>query len=82
MLDFKTANATAIATASGHSTTAYKTVPEYSTTAVTSGLNRLFGTSSRTLSRDSSLSSVSEQQEWEVSTAEQRCKARKLDGIH
>lgn len=81
MFDFKRANATAATTAI-RSSTAYKIVPERSTSAIASSLDRLFGTSGGALSRENSLSSIpGQQQGWEVNTTEQRRKARELDSI-
>lgn len=75
---------TAVAATRSPSSIAYKAVPEHSTSAISSGLSRLFGTSaSQTLSRESSASSISRQrQEWEVSTTEQRHRARGLESVH
>ena len=84
MFEFKTANATAASTAS-HSPTVFRAVPEHSTSAISSSLDRLFGNStSGSLSRESSASSISSgrRQEWEVSTAGQRRKARGLESVH
>jgi len=55
MLKFKETN-----TATSVASTAYKAVPDHATSAISSGLDRLFGTpaSSRTVSRESSGSSV------------------------
>ena len=63
----------------------YKVVPEHSTSAISSGLDRLFDTpaSSRTLSCESSASSVpGQRQDWEAGTAEKRCKTRALEFVH
>jgi len=84
MLGFKMSNAATTAGVS-HLPTAYKTVPEHSTLAISSGLDHLFGTSasSRTLSREGSGSSASERrEEWEASTAGRRHKARELECVH
>jgi hypothetical protein len=83
MLEFKTANDTAAA-AGSRSSIVYKAVPEHSTSAISSGLSRLFGNStSGTHSRESSASNVSRQrQEWEVTTTEQRHRARGLESVH
>ena len=83
MLEFKMTNAAAAAT-SNHSPTVYKAVPEHSTSAISSGLGRLFGTPTlRMLSRESTASSVSGQRrEWEVGAIRQRHKARGLDSVN
>ena len=78
MLEFKIAN-TPVETTSTRSSVTYKAIPEHSTSAISSGLSRLFGTSAtRALSRESSTPSFPE---WETSTAEQRHKARMLDSV-
>lgn len=84
MLEFRTANVAATANAPS---AAYKAIPERSTSAISNGLDRLFGTtpSSRThsRSRESSVSSVPEnRQEWEVSAAAKRHKARGYDDVN
>ena len=82
MLEFKIASAV-IATASA-SLAAYKTVPKHATSNMSSGLDRLFGTptSSRTLSRDSSASSIpGQRQVWEESTAEKRRRMRAMETV-
>ena len=85
MLEFKMSSVTS-GTANATLTSAtYKVIPECSTSAILSGLNRLFDTpaSSRTLSCESSASSVPGQQcEFEASTAEKQCKARALESVH
>jgi len=83
MLGFRTANA-ALAAAVNRPPTAYKAIPEHSTSAISSGLDRLFGTSTRRAhSRESSPSRVSGQRrEWEASAAKQREKTRGLDSVH
>jgi len=83
MLEFRMSNA-AVTTAVSHPSTAYKAIPEHSTSAISSGLDRLFGTptSSRTLSRESSGSSdLGRREEWEASTAGKRHKARGLEDV-
>jgi hypothetical protein len=79
MLEFKTANAALAATASRPSA-AYKTIPGHSTSAISSGLDRLFGTSA-TRERRSHESSPS-RREWETSAAMQRERARGLRCVH
>ena len=82
MLEFKMTNA-AITATGGQSSTAYKAVPEHSTSAISSGLNRLFGTPAlETHSRESPASSTSrQQQQWEASAAGQRHRARGLESV-
>jgi len=79
MLEFKTANATA-----GAPSSAYKTVPGSSSSALSSGLDRLFSPASTgTHSRANSTPSAPRQrQELEEFTARERCKARGLAGVH
>lgn len=85
MLQFKTTKtAAARDTAAGHVKTAYKVVPERSTLAMVSGLDRLFGisTSDGGLSRESSLLGASgEQHELEASGAQQRRNAKALSDV-
>jgi hypothetical protein len=84
MLEFKIANA-ALAAAVRRPQTAYKALPEHSTSAISSGLNRLFGTSAthEALFDESSPLRVSGQRrEQEVSVAKQQEKARELASIH
>jgi hypothetical protein len=85
MLEFRMANAVVNTNTGVISTsTAYKAVPDRSTSAVSSGLDRLFGTpaSSRVVSRESSSSSVSGQtQEQDVTGAEKRHQARALECV-
>ena len=84
MLTFKTANAAATATV-GRSQAAYKAVPGHSTSAIASGLNRLFGApaSGGALSHEGHQSNVSgRRQEQGVSAAEQRRRIRDLDSVH
>lgn len=80
MLGFQTANAP-VATAVSGSSTAYKAAPNCSTSAMTSGLGRLFQDS--TLGRvhgDHRPSTIPEKRrELETSTTQQRRKARDLD---
>lgn len=76
-------NAT-VAAAVGHPSTAYKVVPEHSSLAISSGLERLLSTpaSSRTVSRESSGSSaLGRGEDWEASTAGKRHKARALKTV-
>ena len=64
--------------------TAYKAVLDRSTSAISSGLDRLFGTpaSSRAVSRESSSSSISGQtQQREATGAEKRRQARALECV-
>ena len=86
MLEFKTSPNGAGATAGTSLTSAaYKVVPERSTSAISSGLDRLFDTptSNRMLSREASASGVPGQgREWEASAAEKRYKARALESVH
>jgi hypothetical protein len=79
MLKFKMTSDTAHGATAGSVPASYKTVPNHSTLAMTSGMDRLLSApaSSRTLSRESSGSSTSDStQEWGISTAEKRRKAR------
>ena len=71
------ANATTVTgTTIGARSSAYKAVPEHATSAISSGLDRFFGTPTSTgvLSRENSASSADG--EWEVIAAERRHKAR------
>jgi len=61
----------ALAATANRPSTAYKAVPERSTSAISSGLNRLFGTSAM----------CEETREGEVSAATQQEKARGLDSV-
>ena len=81
MRNFKTANSVAT-TAFSRSSAAYKAVPDRSTSAIASGLNRLFNTPTLR-SHENSQSSVSgQQQSWETHMAEQRREARELECVH
>ena len=76
MLEFKMANAVTAIMGSCPSTI-YKAVPNRSTSAISSGLGRLFGT------RESSVPRISQRrQEWEATTAHQRHKRRGLDSVN
>jgi len=78
MLEFKTASVAAAAVS--HAPTTYKAILKRSTLAISSGLNRLFGTPT---SGGSTVTSVSGQsQEREASIAGQRSRARLLGGVH
>jgi hypothetical protein len=84
MLTFKTANAAATTTV-GRSQAAYKAVPGRSTSAIASGLNRLFGApvSGGALSHEGHQSNIpGQRQEQGVSAAEQRRRIRYLDSVH
>ena len=68
----------------GAQSSAYKAVPERSTSAISSGLDRFFNTPTSTglLSRENSASSADERWlEWEAITAEKRHKARGLEEV-
>ena len=77
MLEFKMASL-AIGANAGVPSTAYKVVAERSTSAISSGLDRLFG---RTVHENSASVASRQRQEWEVSTDERRGKARTLEDV-
>ena len=81
MLNFRMAD-DSVATTTTRSSTAYKVIPERSTAAVASGLDRLFATTpSETPSREHERSSSGISNE-EANTAKQQRMARESDNVH
>jgi len=82
MLEFRMANTTT-GGAGGPPSSAYKTVPGNSTSALSSGLDRLFGpVSTGTPGRNPAPSAPGQMQEQEAADVRERRKARGLVGVH